>query len=146
MAPPALVSWFRRFLSLCPTLVAVLWVAGVARFHGHEFGPRDVLILGAAAFALRILLARVRRPRALPPLPSHASAPAIAAIAALFVAVLAAVLLGALEWIAENAMPANASLGLRVFWHGACAFAAAYCHMLFLLTDPAQTARRSSSE
>ncbi|MCA8951527.1 MAG: hypothetical protein KDE27_18615 [Planctomycetes bacterium] len=134
--------WFRRLLTVCPVLVGVLWVAGVARFREIDIAPVEWAALVAVAFALHLVLRRARRPRPLPPLPEGANPVALSGFAAAIVGVLIG-LLGALaEWLVEHYTPSHVPLGLRALWHGACAFAAAYCGFLLRLQDAAARQQR----
>lgn len=119
-----------RLLGLCPTLVAVLWIAGVARFRQFELSPVEWAVVAAAAFAIRIVTVRMRPARPLPPLPAGASAGMVAATAALFVAGLFGMLGGVAELLAPEPSDGQVPWGLRTLWHAACAFAASYCAFL----------------
>ena len=117
-----------RLLGLVPLIIAVLWVAGVARFRGYELDPVQWVPLVALAFAMQVIGNRMRRP--MPPMPQGARAVPLAALVATIVAVVAAVAGGLLEWFTPRYFPTQVSWGLRTLWHVACAFGASYC--LFL--------------
>lgn len=136
MSPPAakpdvgLPKPLDRLLGLVPLAIAIVWVAGVARFRSYELEPLQWLLLVAFAFALQVIGVRMRRQRPLPPMPSGARAVPLAALVATIVGAAAAVAGGALEWVAPRYFPTEVSWGLRTLWHVACAFGASYC--LFL--------------
>lgn len=133
--------WFVRSLQIAPAGVAVLWLAGVAQFRGYEFSPLEWATLVALAFALRILTQRFGRPRPLPPLPPGSNPVTLSAVAALIIALLAALVGGALEAVIEPERPTDTPWLLRTAWHAASAFAASYCGFLGrMLAVP--TARR----
>lgn len=134
--------WFRRLLGVSSVLIAVLWVAGVARFRDYEFSNLEWAVLIAGAFALHIISNRLRRPRPLPQLPQGANPVRLAALAALIVGVLAAIVAGGLEWLVEPYRPTNTPWLLRTMWHAACAFAASYCGFLSSLSAAAAAQRR----
>jgi hypothetical protein len=119
-----------RLLGLVPLAIAIIWVAGVARFRAYELEPLQWLLLVAFAFAMQVIGVRMRRQRPLPPMPSGARAVPLAALVATIVGAAAAVAGGALEWVAPRYFPTEVSWGLRTLWHVACAFGASYC--LFL--------------
>ncbi|MGC6488567.1 MAG: hypothetical protein ACON4Z_13050 [Planctomycetota bacterium] len=119
-----------RLLGLVPLAIAIVWVAGVARFRDYELQPLHWLLLVAFAFAMQVIGARMRAQRPLPPMPSGARAVPLAALVATIVGAAAAVAGGALEWVAPRYFPTEVSWGLRTLWHVACAFGASYC--LFL--------------
>ncbi|GEM_PF-3494685 len=136
MPPPAakpdvgLSKPLDRLLGLVPLAIAIIWVAGVARFRAYELEPLQWLLLVAFAFAMQVIGVRMRRQRPLPPMPSGARAVPLAALVATIVGAAAAVAGGALEWVAPRYFPTEVSWGLRTLWHVACAFGASYC--LFL--------------
>jgi len=117
-----------RLLGLVPLIIAVLWVAGVARFRSYELHPVQWISLVALAFAMQVIGNRMRRP--MPPMPQGARAIPLAALVATVVAIVAAVAGGLLEWVTPRYFPTEVSWGLRTLWHVACAFGASYC--LFL--------------
>ncbi len=119
-----------RLLGLAPLAIAILWVAGVARFRDYELEPIHWVTLTAFAFAMQVLGRRARRRRPLPPMPPGARAVPLAALVASIVAAAAAVAGGALEWVAPRYFPTEVSWGLRTLWHVACAFGASYCMFL----------------
>jgi len=128
---PAGLSWpLDRLLGLVPLAIAVLWVAGVAKFRDYELKPLHWLSLVAFAFAMQILGKRIWQRKPLPPMPEGARAIPLAALVAIIVAVVAAVAGGLLEWFATRYFPTDVPWALRTLWHVACAFGAAYC--LFL--------------
>ncbi|MCB9877123.1 MAG: hypothetical protein H6835_05920 [Planctomycetes bacterium] len=133
-----------RLLGLAPTLVALLWIAGVAHFRDMALSGVEWAVVCAAAFAVQTVTARLRPRRPLPPLPEGASPGMVAATAALFVAGLFGLLGGAAEALTPEPAGGNAAWGLRTLWHAACAFAAAYCAFLARLlragTPPPPTA------
>jgi H+/Cl- antiporter ClcA len=117
-------------LGLSPTLIALLWVAGVARFRHYDLSGREWAVVVAFALVLHLLSRRVLRPRPLPPLPPGSSPPAVALLAAAILGALAAVVGGVFEWVVEPLRPSDAGWALRTAWHGACAFGACYCAFL----------------
>jgi len=127
--------WIRRFLSLCPTAIAVLWVAGVAHFRGVALAPSEWATLVFAALAMSALLQGLQRKRPAP-LPERADPVALAAMAAFVVAVFATVVGTVLELLMQQDFPTDVSLALRTTWHAACAFGASYCTFLWRLTEP----------
>ena len=52
-----------RLLGLVPLAIAILWVAGVARFRDYQLEPIHWLSLVAFAFAMQVLGKRIRRER-----------------------------------------------------------------------------------
>jgi len=119
-----------RLLGLVPLAIAILWVAGVAKFRDYELEPIHWVTLTAFAFAMQVIGRRARRRRPLPPMPEGARAVPLAALVATIVAAAAAVAGGALEWVAPRYFPTEVSWGLRTLWHVACAFGASYCMFL----------------
>jgi len=127
-----------RLARTLPTLIAALWIAGIANFRDFGFGPLDYLTLLAAALALQIVLGRVRGSQRRIVLPARSNPATIALLAAAMTAALAIVLGG----IVESIVPAKPGhdlppWALRTLWHGACAFGASYCRLLSrLLPSP----------
>jgi len=132
--------WFRRILSLCPVLIVLLWIAGIAHFRQYAFQPREWAVLAAAGFALHLMAGRLRRHRPAPPLPEGANPAALAALAASILGALGAIGGGVIEWTVQPYHPCETSLWLRAIWHGACAFGATYCAFLLRITGPATKA------
>ncbi|HEX5052356.1 MAG TPA: hypothetical protein VFZ65_11320 [Planctomycetota bacterium] len=130
---PAAQRWFRRLLSLCPVLIAVLWLAGVSQFRNYDLGASEWGAIIACAFALHVITRRLRRERPLPPLPENSNPATLAALAAAIVAFLAMLVGGALEWFVQPYYPSDTSWALRTTWHAACAFGASYCGFLLTL-------------
>lgn len=131
--------WFRRILALCPLVVAILWVGGVAGFRGHPLGPRDYGLLAAAAMALHLIMQRARRPRPLPPLPQGITPVRLALLSATLLGLFAGVVGGVFEWLITAAEPSATPWPLRTVWHAACVFAGSYCTVLHRLTGPTAT-------
>lgn len=123
-------------LGLCPVLVAVLWLAGFARFRGIELTAVEWLLVAAAVLALQAIGRRVARPRPLPPLPEHTNPAVMAALAAGLAMLPAGLLGGGLEWILDGDQPSDVPWALRTLWHAACAFAVCYCGFLLQLLAP----------
>jgi hypothetical protein len=121
---------FQLVLGICPLLIALLWLVGVARFRAYELTGREWAAVVAVGFALHLLSRRALRPRPLPVLPATASPNALAALAASVLACIAAVVGGVLEWLVEPSRPSEVSWPLRTTWHAACAFGASYCTFL----------------
>ena len=115
---------------MCPLAISILWAAGVATFRGYEMKPTEWLILIVAGCALQLMsrLTWYRRP--LPPLPEGARAVPLSALIATIVALMAAVVGGILEVVAQNYFPSDTAWGLRTLWHAGCAFGAVYCAFL----------------
>lgn len=122
-------------LSLAPVFVALLWIAGVARFRGYELSVNEWAVLLASGFALHVLQKRALRPKPLPPLPAGANPAVLALLAGAIVGLLASVLAGALEAALPPGTPDDTPWALRTFWHGACAFGGSYCAFLGRLWD-----------
>ncbi|MCR9244028.1 MAG: hypothetical protein NXI31_03280 [bacterium] len=138
-------AWFRRLLGVCPILIGLLWIAGIARFRGMELGTVEWLALVAVAFALHVITRRARRPRPLPPLPADANPSSLALFAAGIVGTLIGLLGALFEWIVESYQPSNVPLALRALWHGACAFAAGYCGFLLRLHEALRKPRKTGN-
>lgn len=136
IAPRMENRWSRRFLSLCPTAIAVLWVAGVAHFRHVTLAPLEWATMVAAAFAMSALLQGLQSSRPGPALPERTDPVALAAMAAAVIAVLATVIGTGLELVMEQDHPTDVSLALRTTWHAACAFGASYCTFLWRLSAP----------
>ncbi len=131
--------WFRRLLSSCPVLVALLWSAGVAHFRGIELAPVEWLVVAAGAFSLHTIGRRLMPPRPLPPLPPNTNPVTLAALAATIRAVPVGMVGGVLELFVEAQHPSTTSWLLRTTWHAACAFAIFYCSFLLRLTGVPKT-------
>lgn len=122
-------------LSLAPVLVALLWIAGIARFRDYALSTNEWAVLLASAFALHLLQKRALRPKPLPPLPPDANPAILALLAAVVVGLLASVFGGAAEAMLPPGTPDGTPWPLRTLWHGACAFAGSYCAFLGRLWD-----------
>lgn len=122
-------------LSLAPVLVALLWIAGIARFREYTLTTNEWAVVLASGFALHLLQKRALRPKPLPPLPPGANPAILALLAGVIVGALASVLGGALEAMLPPGMPDGTPWALRTLWHGACAFGASYCAFLGRLWD-----------
>ena len=122
-------------LSVAPVLVALLWLAGVARFRGYELTTNHWAVLLASAFALHLITKRALRPKPLPPLPAGANPAMLALLAGLIVGLLGSVVGGALEAALPPGTPDDTPWALRTTWHGACAFGGSYCAFLGRLWD-----------
>ena len=118
--------WADRLLGLCPLAILILWVAGIALFRGHELQPTEWMVLVVGGFGLHLMSRLTWHRRPLPAMPEGARAVPLAALIATILAVVAAVIGGALELIAENYFPSEVAWGLRTLWHAACAFGAFY--------------------
>lgn len=125
--------WMRRLLSICPVLIAVLWVAGVSRFRAYELQPREWAVVVAAAFALHVIGRRLNRNRPLPQLPPGSNPALISLLAAAILGVLAAIVAGLFEALVDQYRPATVALPWRAAWHAACSFGATYCGFLYRL-------------
>jgi hypothetical protein len=128
--PSGLSKPFDRALGLAAFAIAIIWIAGVARFRDYELEPVEWLSMAALAFAMSVIGKRMRRRRPLPEMPPSARAIPLAALVATIVGAVAFVAGGLLEWVAPRYFPTEVSWGLRTLWHVACAFGASYC--LFL--------------
>lgn len=128
--------WSRRLLGLCPALVALLWIAGVAHFRDIVLSAMEWLVIVAGAFSLQVVGRRLSRPAPMPKLPPDSNPVTLAALAAAVVAVPAGLLGGLLELFVESQHPSQTSLLLRTVWHAACAYAVCYCGFLLRLTAP----------
>jgi hypothetical protein len=117
-------------LGLCPLAICILWAAGVAIFRNHELSPMEWMLLVLAGFTLQLLARMTWYRRPLPPLPETARAVPLAALIATIITVMACVLFGILEGIADRYLPSDVSWGLRMLWHAGCAFGAIYCAFL----------------
>ncbi len=133
MPRPAAASVFRLVLGVCPLLIALLWLVGVAKFRQYHLTPKEWAVVVACGTALHLLSRRTMRPRPLPPLPAGASPNALAALAGAILGFIAAVIGGFFEWVVEPSQPSEVSWFLRTTWHGACAFGASYCTFLLRL-------------
>jgi len=127
-------------LAFSPTLIALLWVAGVARFRRFDLTGREWAVVVGCAFLLHVLSRRALRQRPLPPLPAGTSPTLVAVLAATLLAGLAAVVGGVFEAIVEPPQPSEASWLLRTTWHAACAFGGCYCAFLGRLVTTGRAA------
>lgn len=125
----------RRVLALCPALVFLLWVAGVAQFRGYELASLEWVLLLSASLGLHVVMARARASKPIPALPPGTTPRSIAGLAAAILAALAGVLGGVFEWAIEPVRPSETSWSLRTTWHAACIFAASYTTFLHRLQD-----------
>jgi hypothetical protein len=130
--------WFRRLLSVCPVMIAVLWVAGIAHFREYSLAAVEWVVIVAGAFALHVITARMRPPRPLPPLPAGTNPVTLAALAASIIALLAAIVGGVVEWLVQAWQPSATSWTLRTTWHASCSFGASYCGFLQRLSVAAR--------
>ncbi|MGE3174870.1 MAG: hypothetical protein AB7O97_19735 [Planctomycetota bacterium] len=137
--PPRPGPWL-RLLRVLPTAIAVLWIAGFAQFHDLGLGGLDFAVLIAAAFALQVVMARLRGPERQLVLPAGANPTTVALLAAMIAGTLTLVLGGVLEGMLPAESSSSTPWWLRTVWHGACAFAASYCRFLARLG----TARRQA--
>src|SRR5512137_2820478 len=126
--------WSRRLLSICPVLVAILWIAGVSRFRGYELSGREWAAVVAAAFALHVITTSLGRRRPMPTLPEGQDPAAVSLLAAAILGVLAAIVAGVFEAVVDHYRPSDVALPWRAAWHAACSFAATYCGFLYRLT------------
>lgn len=122
-------------LSLAPVFIALLWLAGVARFRHYEFSAQEWGVLLASGFALHVLQKRALRPKPLPPLPESANPAVLALLAGAMIGLLASVLGGVLETALPPGTPDDTPWALRTLWHAACAFGGSYCAFLGRLWD-----------
>lgn len=125
-----------QLLRLCPTLIAILWVAGVAHFRGYALNTIEWLVVAASAFVLQSLTRRAAPARRQTQLPPGTSPRAVATLAAAMLGLLAALLGGVFEFVIEPMRPSETSWALRTTWHAACVFAASYCAVLLSLQQP----------
>jgi len=123
-------TWTERLLGIASLGIAILWVAGIARFRDHELKPVEWLMLIAGGFALQIITKRAWAHRPMPPLPEGARAMHLATLIAAIIAAMACVFGGILELVAQAYLPSEVPWGLRMLWHAACAFGASYCMFL----------------
>lgn len=126
--------WSLRLLSICPVLVAILWIAGVSRFRGYELSVREWGAVVAAAFALHVITTSLGRRRPLPQLPEGHNPATVSLLAAAILGVLAAIVAGAFEALVDQYRPSDVPLPWRATWHAACSFAATYCGFLHRLS------------
>jgi hypothetical protein len=120
-----------RVLRTLPTGIAVLWIAGVAQFRDMQFTALDYAVLLAAAFALQVVMQRLRGRERPIVLPKGANPTTVAFLAAAITGTLALVIGGALELATSSSDGAPVTpWWLRTLWHGACAFGASYCRIL----------------
>jgi hypothetical protein len=136
--------WSRRVLSICPVGIAVLWVAGVSRFRGHDLTGPEWSAVVAGAFALTAMSSLAGRRRPLPKLPEGSNPVAISMLAAAILAVIAAAVAAVFEAIVDHYHPSEVNLAWRATWHAACAFAATYCAFLHRLGDGARPAGKNA--
>ena len=122
--------WIDRLLAMCPLAICILWAAGVALFRGHEMKATEWLILISAGIALQVIARLTWYRKPLPPLPENARAVPLAALIATIVGVMACIVGGILEAVAQNYLPSDVPWGLRMLWHAGCAFGAVYCAFL----------------
>lgn len=130
----------RALLGLSPVLIALLWLAGIARFRQYGLSGKEWAIIVGCAFMLHLLSRRALRPRPLPPLPAGTRPGTLAALAGAIIGLLAAVVGGVFEWAVEPMRPSETSWFLRTTWHAACSFGASYCAFLGRLHDAARGA------
>lgn len=133
----------RSLLGLCPVLIALLWLAGIAHFRHYELTGKEWAVVVGSAFMLHLLSKRAMRPRPLPPLPAGSSPGLLAALAGAIIGLLVAVIGGVLEWAIAPERPSETSWFLRTTWHAACAFGASYCAFLTRLHDGLRRAPRN---
>ncbi|MBL8749779.1 MAG: hypothetical protein JNK78_11510 [Planctomycetes bacterium] len=70
-------------------------------------------------------------------MPPNSNPTAVAALAAAIVGVMALVVGGVGETLAQTMVPSDTPWALRTTWHAACAFGSSYCHLLHRLgQDP----------
>ncbi len=130
---PMSPRWFRRILSLCPTAIAVLWIAGIAHFRSYDLTSGEWAIVIAGAVGLAAIERNLRRGRPPPRLPPDSNPATVAALAAAIVGVMALVVGGVGETLAETMVPSETPWALRTTWHAACAFGSSYCLLLHRL-------------
>lgn len=111
-------------------LVALLWLAGIARFRHYELSSKEWIVIVAAACMLQVLSKRSLRPRPLPPLPAGTNPSTLALLAGAIIGLCAAVVGGVFEWVVEPMRPSEVGWFLRTTWHAACSFGASYCAFL----------------
>lgn len=126
----ARTGWLWRPLSLLPTAIGVLWVAGVAHFRQYVLTTQEWLVIVAFAFALHVMVQRMVRPVPMPPLPPGANPATLALLAAAIFGALAGMFGGLFELAFQDWVPSQHPLALRAAWHAACTFAASYCTLL----------------
>ena len=51
---------FRSLLGICPLLISLLWIAGIAQFREFRLEPLEWAALAAIGFALQLLSRRAR--------------------------------------------------------------------------------------
>lgn len=134
----------RALLGLSPVLIALLWLAGIARFRHYDLTGKEWAIVVGCGFMLHLLSKRALRPRPLPQLPAGASPGLLAALAGAIIGLLAGVVGGVFEWVVEPLRPSDTSWFLRTTWHAACSFGASYCAFLGRLQGVAPKARGTS--
>lgn len=122
--------WFRRLLCMCPTAIAILWVAGVAHIRDHVMSPQQWAMVVAGAIGLAAIARHLQRARPMPPVPTGANPLTISALAAAILGFVVFLGGGMLEVAAENVAPSGKPWLLRTSWHAMCAFAASYCALV----------------
>lgn len=135
-------SWYLRVLAVCPAAVAVLWIAGIAKFRDLEIRPMEWVVLVAAGFTLQLLTKRASARRPLPQLPKDSNPVALTLFVSAILGTVVTIGGGLFEWFLERYEPSKVSLPLRALWHGACAFGAAYCSYLPRLLVAAELAQK----
>jgi len=103
-------TWSRRMLSVCPVLIAVLWVAGVSRFRGYALTGPEWAVVVAAAFALHTLTAIAGRRRPMPQLPEGSNPVTVSLLAAAILGVVAAIVAAVFEAIVDEYRPSDVAL------------------------------------
>jgi hypothetical protein len=131
----------RRVLGLLPTLVAIGWVAGVARLRDYPMSGLEWAVVVAGAFALHAIGHRLAPIRPAPKLPEGTTPTAVAALAAAILAVLATLVGGLVEAWLVPATPDAPHWTVRTTWHAACTFAFCYCGFLHRLQTPTAVTR-----
>jgi len=129
-AEPARANWADHLLRLCPILIAMVWIAGVASFRDFAMQPLHWAIAAAAGFATLVVLRRLMLRQPTPKLPEGASVVKVSAWIALVFALITFVVGGIVEVAAQQRFPSDTPWGLRTLWHGACAYGGAYCVFL----------------